>query len=121
MPQVSIITPCYNAGKVAFTNAEYYYRQHTSSITHSSERATEQILTDLLLLDLVERQYGKQGLTWKRAYAQYVSNTFRIAKIIIKGVQPGPDVLSAIQTGLQQISFADILSLDVSIMKKYAC
>lgn len=104
--------------KVAFCNAEYYYRQHAASITHSPVRATEQVITDQKLLTLVADKFGQNSTTYKLAFCQYIIGLFRAAKLVLRGHHPSDEVRLQLQHGLTSLSHSDILSMKMPWMKK---
>ena len=72
------------SSKVAFCDAEYYYRLHQQSITKAiSHKLFEPLITDKMVIDLLGRYFSAKSIEIAEAWSQYFFHWISMMRIFV--------------------------------------
>ncbi len=72
------------SSKVAFCDAEYHYRLHQQSITKAiSHKLFEPLITDRMVIDLLERYFNTKSFEMAEAWSQYFFHWISMMRIFV--------------------------------------
>lgn len=110
----------YHAPRVAFSTAEYYYRQNSASVTHiKSIKQFDKLRNNIHLHDFVASRYGRHSEEMRLMNFQLFRFVYDAARELNSGGYTREDIKSAYELMLRNISLIDWDILKPNVTAKY--
>ncbi len=106
------------ANSVAFVDAHYYYRKHGENITANNKRSYEALKTDMELVNLFRRAFGKKSNEYKKVVTVFISAIASHMRRLNSNNENFISSLNIIKKAHKLLNPIDILSSHVSIKRK---